>query len=147
MAVSPEERASNQIADTALTERETLKNHRETAIRVFDSHYDKLSLLLSEFMKSFAGKAFQANLISFTAMKNANFESIFSEFRAGLLWKSSVSEIQQQSKLFIDILKDIGGPLEDAAKDLAVKLSLAGTYVITILLIYYESLMSILKSR
>ena len=127
MAVSPDERASNQIADTVFTESKTLKTYRKTVIEVYECYFHKLSSLLNgSNMKSFAEKALQAKLINFTAMKDANFENIFSQFRAGLQCKSSISAIQRQSQRFLDILEDIGGQLEEAGKDLAVKLSLAG---------------------
>ena len=126
MDVSPEEKASNQIADSVFTEGKTLKTYRKTVIGVYERYYLKLSSLLDGSMRSFAGKALEAKLINFTAMKDANFENIFSEFRAGLQWKSSISEIQQLSQCFIDILDDIGGQLEEAGKDLAVNLRLAG---------------------
>ena len=126
MAISREERASKQTTDISFTERETLENYRKAVNNVFVGHYHKLNLLLGGSMKSFAEKALQAKLISFETMKDANFENIFSEFKAGLEWKSTISEIKRHFQRFIDILVDIGGPPEEAGKDLAAKLHLAG---------------------
>ena len=47
----------------AMSDEKALRSYRRDVIDVFDSHYDKLCLVLKETMESFANKAFAAKLI------------------------------------------------------------------------------------
>ena len=71
-------------------------------------------------MMDFASRAFAAH---FTSSQDMEFPSIFEQFKTGFESCRSISEIQQRYKCFIDILLDIGGPIEDVGKDIEEKLS------------------------
>ena len=51
------------------------------------------------------------------------FSSIFEQFKTGFESCRSILEIQQRYKCFIDILLDIGGPVEVVGNEIEEKLS------------------------
>ena len=108
-----------------MSDERALRSYRRDVIDVFDSHYDKLCLVLKETMESFANKAFAAKLISDEVRNEKKFSSIMSQFKARLECRNSDLEIQEDWKCYIEILEDVGGPAAIAAKDLAIKLPIA----------------------
>ena len=51
------------------------------------------------------------------------FGSIFEQFKTGFESCGTISEIQKRYERFIDILLDIGGPVEDTGKEIKEKLA------------------------
>ena len=100
-----------------------LEGYRKDIVDVFNFYCDKLSSVLEGCMESFVKKAYSAQLISEQVMKDKNFTSVFSEFKAGLDLKSTEEEMQKHCKCFIKILEDLGGPAASAGKCIAEKLS------------------------
>ena len=102
------------------SETENVTSYRRAVIDVFVSHYDRIRNVLKGNMEDFASKAYSAHLIS---SLNMEFASIFEQFKTGFESCRSISEIQQQYKCFIDILLDIGGPVEVFGKEIEGKLT------------------------
>ena len=100
---------------------EDITSYRRDVIDVFVSYYDRIQSVLEGNMVSFSGKAYAAHLIS---SLNMEFASIFEQLKAGLeSCSSSILEIQQRYKCFIDILLDIGGPVGDTGKKIEEELA------------------------
>ena len=99
---------------------EDITSYRRTVIDVFVSYYDRIQSVLEGNMVSFTGKAYAAHLIS---SLNMEFASIFKQFKTGFESCSSILEIQQCYKCFIDILLDIGGPVGDTGKKIEEELA------------------------
>ena len=97
-----------------------ITSYRRAVVDVFVSYYDKICNVLKGNIEDFAGRAFAAHFI---ASLNMEFATIFEQFRTGFETCRSISEIQQRYKCFIDILLDIGGPVEVVGKELEEKLS------------------------
>lgn len=96
------------------------KTYQSKVKDVFVTNFDKLSSILQKSMEEFSKKAYAAKL---TYRQNENFTNIFDQFKSALEWKTSVEDIKDHYQKFIDILEELGGPAEDAAKDLASQLS------------------------
>ena len=104
-----------------IVEDDVLKKYRKSVVTAFNSHYYDLSSALEGSMQMFAQKALAAALISPSVMKSKNFDSIATDFLAGLKLKDNVLDVQQYCQHFIDILHDVGGPAVVAAKRLSVR--------------------------
>ena len=103
---------------------EDITSYRRAVIDVFVSHYDSTRSVLKGSMEDFASKALLAH---FTSSQLMEFASIFEQFTAGFESCGSISEIQQRYKCFIDILLDIGGPVEVVGKEIEeILLNLTG---------------------
>ena len=102
------------------TETEDITSYRRDVVDVFISYYDRIRNVLKGNMEDFTGKAYAEHLI---ASLNMEFASTFEQFTAGFKSCSSISDIQQLYKCFIDILLDIGGPVGDTGKEIEEKLS------------------------
>ena len=109
----------------AMSDEKALRSYRRDVIDVFDSHYDKLCLVLKESMQQFANKAFAAKLISDEVRDEKKFSSIMNQFKAGLECRNSDLEIQEDWKCYVEILKDLCGPAPIAGENLAIKLPIA----------------------
>ena len=99
---------------------EDVNSYRRAVVGVFISYYDRIRTVLEENMVSFDSKVYSKQLIS---SQNMDFVSIFKQFKTGFESCRNISEIQQRYKCFIDILRDIGGPVEDTGKEIEEKLS------------------------
>lgn len=104
---------------------DALEKYKKAIVKELQSQYDKLSSVLEGCMPEFAKKAYAVDLISEPVMKSRNFDSITTEFRAGFKFKHNISEIEQHCTCLIDILKELGGPAVDAAKELSLRWSAA----------------------
>ena len=102
------------------TETADTKSYRRDVINVFISYYDRIRLALKEIMEDFASKAYAAHLIPSLSLE---FASIFEQFKAGFKSCRNILEIQQRYEHFIDILLDIGRPVEDVGKDIQEELA------------------------
>ena len=100
-----------------------LKNYRRAVSDVFNLHYAMLISVLEGSMRSFASKAFEAGLITFSSMQNSVFSSIFREFKISLEFCRSISEVQERWKTLTDILEDLGGPASIVGRELNKQLS------------------------
>ena len=74
-------------------------------------------------MESFVEKAYSVQLISEQAMKDKKFTSVFSEFKAGLDFKTTEEDMKKHCECFIKILDNLGGPATLAGKCIAEKLA------------------------
>lgn len=89
--------------------------HREI-IRVIDSNLSKLSDAVRFCLSSFAQKMFEKGFISETVMNNPEtFCKVVSEFKANFLFVERVEDIESKFMVFLDIFRDLGGPLKTAA--------------------------------
>ena len=100
-----------------------VKNYQTKVKNVFITNFDKLNSILKKCMEEFSKKAYAAKLTYQPVTENENFDNIFDQFKSALEWKTSVEDIKEHYQKFIDILEELGGPAEDAAKDLADQLS------------------------
>ena len=85
---------------------------------VLRSHSSRLSQLLQvePNMREFANRMFQADLISDSVAKApAEYQSIVSEFLAGLEFCTDKSEIKEEFNKLLGVLEDIGGPFKKAS--------------------------------
>ena len=90
-------------------------SYRRAVVGVFISYSYKIHSKLKAIMVDFVGRAYAAHFIPSQDME---FASIFEQFKTGFESCRSISEIQQRYKCFIDILLDIGGPVEDIGKEI-----------------------------
>ena len=97
-----------------------INGYRRTVIGIFISHYDRIRNILKKNMMDFASKAYAAH---FTSSLNMEFASIFEQFKTGFELCMSILEIQQRYECFIDILLNIGGPVEVAGKEINKELT------------------------
>ena len=95
-------------------------SYRRAVIDVFILHYDRIRYVLKGNMEDFVSRVYAAHLIS---SQNMEFVNIFEQFKTGFKSCRSILEIQQRYKCFIDILLDIGGPVEVVGKEIEEKLS------------------------
>ena len=102
------------------TETEDINGYRRAVVDVFVSYSYEIHSKLKGIMVDFASKAYSAHFIPSQDME---FASIFEQFKAGFESCRSILEIQQRYKCFIDILLDIGGPVEDTGKEIEEELS------------------------
>ena len=102
------------------TEVGDITSYRRAVVDVFVSYHDRIRSVLEGSMVSFTSKAYSAHLIS---SLNMEFASIFEQFKTDFESCRSISEIQQRYKCFIDILLDIGGPVEDVGKEINKELA------------------------
>ena len=113
-----------QERDDSDTESDNIKSYRRDVVSVFTSYFATLSSVIQrETLKFFADKAFAAHLITSQTLE---FTSIFDQFKAGLELCGSILEIRERCKCLTDILVSLGGPLEDAGKEIEAKLNLTG---------------------
>ena len=63
-----------------------VKDYRRNVDDIFRMYYDRLNSVLDDpaTMKSFASKAHSADIMVFELVKDANFASIFGQFKRGL---------------------------------------------------------------
>ena len=90
----------------------------KTAVR--DSikfRYAILKGALEGSMESFAGEMYQADLINGEAMKSHKYDVIMSQFISGMDFKSTISELQEHCRLFINVLKTLGGAAKMASSE------------------------------
>lgn len=106
-----------------MAETSDVKTYRTKVINVFITNFEKLSSILQPRMEEFSKKAFAAKLIYGPAMQNKNFDNIFDQFKCIFDWKNSVEDIKEHYQKFVDILEELGGPAENAVKDLVAHLS------------------------
>ena len=99
-----------------------LRPYRIAIIEIFDSRFARLNSALQETIKPFVNRAFEAGLITEQVKDEKNFNSVIVEFKNGLEWCKSVTEIQDQCKSFVEILEDLRGPARMAGKDLRQEL-------------------------
>ena len=104
----------------ANTETEDITSYRRDVTDVFILYYNRIHSVLKGSMEDFTSRAYSAHFISSQNMEVAN---IFEQFKTGFESCRSILEIQQRYKCFIDILLDIGGPVEDTGKEIEEKLS------------------------
>ena len=104
----------------ANAETENITSYRRAVIDVFVSYYDRIRLVLKGNMEDFASKALSAHFIS---SLNMEFGSIFEQLKTGFESCESILEIQHRHERFIDILLDIGGPVEDTGNKIKEELT------------------------
>ena len=115
--------ALHHVMFSTMAESIALESYRKDIADVFNSYYDKLSLVLDGCIESFVKKAYAAQLISEQVMKDKNFTNVFSELKVGLELKTTEAEMLKHCECVIKILEDLGGPAATVGKYLAVQLT------------------------
>ena len=101
-----------------------LRSYRKSVIKIFDTHFNVLSLSLKKSIDTFASKAFEAQLISEGAREEKSYSSIVHEFKVGLELCKSILEVETQCSSFIEILIGLGGPAGTVGRDLCEELEM-----------------------
>lgn len=117
--------SSSLMAKASKEDPRKLRVYRRAVTKVLDENFAKLSSVLNGCMKSFAEKAFSADLINDEVRKRENFSGIIDDFKAGLDWKNTVQGMWAHCDRFLEILKDLGGPVKYAGDELTAKLIIA----------------------
>ena len=107
---------------SSFSDQKAIKSYRKAVVDLLDTNFSKLNSVLEGCLEVFAGKAFEAKLISEQVMKDKNFTGMISEFKAGMEWCRNTLEIQSRCTDFIEILESLSGPAKTAGQDLYVKL-------------------------
>ena len=102
------------IGTSSTTDMEVFKKRVSDSIT---SRYAKLSRTLEGSMESFSRHMLEAGLINRTTMRGHNYDDIMSQFISGMDFKHSISELQEHSRLFGDILEKLGGAAKMAASE------------------------------
>ena len=110
---------------------------KKAVVYIFTSQYAILSSVLEGAINEFAERALTAGLISLPVMRtivrcshdqySRCFADIVNDFTTGIMFNKSAEDILEYCRKFTKILKDLGGPVAAAGKELDAKLStLAG---------------------
>ena len=119
--------ASKYVSDD---ETMVLRRYKIAIFEIFDTRFSRLNSSLKNTIESFVNKAFEAGLITEQVKDEKNFNSVIVEFKTGLEWCKSVTEIQKQCVSFVEILEDLGGPARMAGKKLCQELQkVLGMYI------------------
>ena len=102
---------------------DSLESYVKAVIDVFNFQYANLSSALQGCMTKFTEKAFAADMISESVMRNENFADIASEIKTGLKLRKTVKEIQTHCHCLVRILEDLCGPAATVGRNLAAELS------------------------
>ena len=90
---------------------------------VIRSKHADLKQALKGTMPKFADEMLAADLITDGVMESRDFETIVSDFLAGLKFTNDLSKLVRQWNTFIHILENLGGPSKRAAQQLNDMLS------------------------
>ena len=112
---------------------EMAEPYKKAVVYIFTSQYANLSSILQGSIMTFAERAYSAGLIS-GPVKEATvqcthdqyskcFADIVNEFTGGFQLKRNIEDIMKHCRKLTQILEDLGGPVEDAGKELDTKLS------------------------
>ena len=82
---------------------------------VLNSQFSKLSDAASGSLSALSDKMFEKNLISEPVKNDPEFNKILCQFMAGISLLETTEKLEATLEMFLDILRDIGGPLEIAA--------------------------------
>ena len=85
---------------------------------VIRSKHADLKQALKGTMPTFADEMLAADLITDGVMESRDFETIVSDFLAGLKFTKELSKLVEQWDTFISILENLGGPSKRAAQQL-----------------------------
>ena len=120
-------------------ETNSLNSYRRSVINVFHDHFARLVSAMKGCVKEFAEKAYEANLICTTVMKDEDCTSIYLEFKTVLEFCDSVSQIRDKCECFIQILKGLSGAARMAGECFEKKLPghLSGMCILSLSLDIY----------
>ena len=93
-----------------------LKKLRTILCKVLNSHFAHLNQQLKDTLKEVAAEMFAKNLIPNAVNENPTYNGMINQFKAGMEWKKSVSELKKHCQFFLDSLSI---QAKDAAKTLA----------------------------
>ena len=103
------------------SEKQTVKDEVVRILKeVLRSHHDKLGDVLQGSLSDFANKMWGKNLITQTVKESEKFDGIMKGFKSGLGY-CDCSTLQSKCFLFLEILKDLGGPPLQAADALELE--------------------------
>ena len=86
-------------------------------ISVLDSHLSELSGAVKYSLHVFAEKMFEKGFISECVMNNPeSFKKIVTEFKANFCFIQKLEDLESKLNIFLNIFRDLGGPLKTAAE-------------------------------
>ena len=118
MGVSQKQGESQPVSNMAARIENDIRLLRRTIDSVIRSKHADLKEALRGTMSKFADEMLAADLITDVVMKSKDFETIVTDFLAGLKFARDLSKLEQQWNTFINILENLGGPSKRAAQQL-----------------------------
>ena len=97
---------------------DNLKEFRKIIKDVLTEYFADLDRLLTTTVKPFAARMYEHGIITLATRNSLNFDNIMSEFLGGMRFKRG-DGLRLRCQVFLDCLVNQGGPLRDAACDIA----------------------------
>ena len=94
----------------------SLKRAINSSINV---RFATLSEALESSLQVFSYHLFEVGLIDRATKTNPNYGQIMNQFRVGMSFKHSITELQEHCQVFTDALEKLNGPLKLAARELS----------------------------
>ena len=88
-------------------------------LKVLDGCYESLSFALRFCLEDVAKDMFSKGLILESTMTSPNYDTVISEFKAGMKEKQDTPQLEKYCRLFLTCLSSQGGPAEAVAEELA----------------------------
>ncbi len=90
---------------------------RREIIRVLDSHLSEMSGAVKNSLHVFAEKMFEKGFVSECVMSNPDtFKKVITEFKADFCFIQKLEDLLSKINVFLNIFRDLGGPLKSAAE-------------------------------
>ena len=85
-------------------------------LKVLDDCYESLSFALRFCFEDIAKDMFSKGLISESTMTTPNYDTVISEFKAGMKEKQDTPQLEKYCRLFLTCLSSQGGPAKQLLK-------------------------------